>query len=301
MADEQRVSVIIPAYNEAEALGPVLDRIKALPGADQWEIIVVDDGSSDNTGEVAAAHGAKVIRHHYNLGNGASVRAGGSAATGDILVFLDADGQHPPEAIPRLLERMDDYDMAVGARTRESNVSRFRGLGNRALIAVAQYLVGRRIDDLTSGFRAVRKARFDEFAHLFPLRYSYPTTITLAMFSAGYFVTYVPVDEIARRTTGSSNIQPLRDGMRFLNIIFRIIVLFNPMKVFLPLAMLLFAVGTAMGAYDAILYVKLEQSTLLMLMLGAFCLFFGLLADQISHVRREMHALLKGRNARPPR
>jgi glycosyltransferase involved in cell wall biosynthesis len=294
MADSnQRISVVIPAYNEAESIGPLLDRVRALPGADGWEIIVVDDGSRDDTAQVAESHGARVVRHRYNLGNGASVKSGGNAATGDVLVFLDGDGQHPPEAIPRLLEKMDEYDMAVGARTRDSNVSRFRSLGNRALVAVAQYLAGRTIDDLTSGFRAVKKTRFDEFSHLFPLRYSYPTTITMAMFAAGYFVAYVPMDEIGRRTTGSSNIRPFQDGVRFLNIILRIVVLFNPMKVFLPLALALFGLGGSIGAFDAVVNGRVEESTLLLLILGAFCLFFGLLADQISHVRRELHSLMK--------
>ncbi len=290
---EQRISVIIPAYNEAESIGGVLERIQALEGAGAWEIVVVDDGSSDNTAAVAEEKGARVVRHTYNLGNGASVRAGGAAATGDILVFMDGDGQHPPEEIPKLLEHIPAYDMVVGARTKQSEVSRFRTLGNRGLTAVGQYLSGHRIGDLTSGFRAVKKSRFDEFAHLFPLRYSYPTTITLAMFGAGYFVKYVPLPSIKRREQGTSNIQPFRDGVRFLQIILRIVILFNPMKVFLPVSLILFGVGGVIALHDILRYWRLEESSLLTIILGAFCLLFGMVADQVSHTRRELHSLVK--------
>lgn len=293
------LSIIIPAYNEADFIGTVLDRIKALEGAADWEILVVDDGSSDETADVAKAHGARVIRHPYNLGNGASVKSGALAARGDWLLFLDGDGQHPPEEIPTLLAHANTYDMIVGARTAQSKVSRFRGVGNRVLIAVAQFLVQRKIDDLTSGFRAIRTERFLEFLHLLPQRYSYPTTITMAMFSAGYLVKYVPLSTIVRRQGGQSNIRPFKDGMRFINIMFRIIMLFNPHKVFLPIAAFFFALGFGVGLYDVIVHVKMEESTLLFLILSVFVFLFGLLADQIAHIRRELHQIMRAHEEKP--
>jgi glycosyltransferase involved in cell wall biosynthesis len=259
----------------------------------EYEILVVNDGSADDTARAAASAGARVISHPYNLGNGASVKTGAAAASGDVLVFLDADGQHPPEEIPRLLEHIGEYDMAVGARTHDSDVSRFRTVGNQMLIAVAQFLVGRRIDDLTSGFRAVKRECFEEFSHLFPQGYSYPTTITMALFSAGRFVKYVPMPSIGRRKGGVSNIQPFRDGLRFLFIMLRMIVLFNPFKVFLPLAGFFIVTGLANGLHDVWALHKITASSMLSLILGFFLLFFGIISDQLARTRRELHSILR--------
>lgn len=293
MTDNMTISVIIPAYKEAEGVGEVVRRVRALPGAETWEIIVVDDGSPDGTAQAAEAAGARVVRHTYNLGNGASVKSGGLAASGDVLVFLDADGQHPPEEIPRLLALMPEYDMVVGARTRDSDVSRFRRLGNTALIALAQFLLGRKVGDLTSGFRAVKRERFLDYVHLFPQRYSYPTTITMALFSAGHFVAYVPMDSIRRRQTGQSDIKPFKDGLRFINIMLRMIMLFNPLKVMLPASAVIFLTGLTMGTYDVLVKNKLQQADLLCLLLGSLLFFFGYLADQVAQIRRDLHSLIK--------
>ncbi|GFK94866.1 Undecaprenyl-phosphate 4-deoxy-4-formamido-L-arabinose transferase [Fundidesulfovibrio magnetotacticus] len=288
-----RVSIIIPAYNEAENIGGVVSRILSLEALRGYEVVVVDDGSADDTARAAEAAGARVVRHPYNLGNGASVKSGAAAANGDVFVFMDADGQHLPEDIPKLLEHVGDYDMVVGARTSESDVSRFRAFGNRVLIATAQFLVGRKIDDLTSGFRAVKRAAFEDFAHLFPQGYSYPTTITMALFSAGRFVKYVPLPTIRRRQGGASNIQPVRDGLRFLFIMLRMIMLFNPFKVFLPLAGLFLTLGLLNGLHDAWALQKITASSMLSLILGFFLLFFGIMTDQIARTRRELHAILR--------
>ena len=286
------VSIIIPAYNEAGNIGNVITAIHGRPELNGFEILVVDDGSTDGTAQAAEAAGAKVVRHPYNLGNGASVKSGAAASSGDVLVFMDADGQHLPEDIPKLLEPLGDYDMVVGARTSESDVSRFRTFGNRVLIATAQFLVGRKIDDLTSGFRAVKREAFEEFSHLFPQGYSYPTTITMALFSAGRFVKYVPLPSIRRRQGGSSNIQPVRDGLRFLFIMMRMIVLFNPFKVFLPLAGLFLCLGLFNGLHDALVLHKITASSMLSLILGFFLLFFGIMTDQVARTRRELHSIL---------
>ena len=287
-----RVSVIIPAYNEAGSIGDVVMRIKAQPDLSPSEIIVVDDGSSDDTAVRALEAGARVVRHPYNLGNGASVKSGAATATGDVLVFMDADGQHLPKDIGKLLAHLGQYDMVVGARTGDSDVSRFRAAGNRMLISVAQFLVGRKIDDLTSGFRAVKRECFEEFSHLFPQGYSYPTTITMALFSSGRFVKYVPLSSIRRRQGGTSNIQPFRDGLRFLFIMLRMIILFNPFKVFLPFAAFFLGVGLFNGLHDAWVLQKITASSMLALILGFFLLFFGVMTDQISRTRRELHSIL---------
>lgn len=288
MSVELKVSVVIPAYNEAEGVGDVVRRVKAVPGAKDWEIIVVDDGSTDGTAVAAEAAGAQVVRHAYNLGNGASVKSGGFTASGDILVFLDADGQHPPEDIPKLLQYLPEHDMVVGARTQDCDVSRFRRAGNAALISLAKFLLGRDVKDLTSGFRAVKQRCFFDYAHLFPQRYSYPTTITMALFSAGHFVKYVPMDNICRRQKGVSDIRPIKDGLRFVNIMLRMIMLFNPLKILLPSAMILFSLGFFMGIYDVFLKNRLEQADLLCLLLGVSLFFFGYLADQVACIRREL-------------
>lgn len=292
MAGQDKISVVIPAYNEAESIRDIVTEIRGLDGADKWEVIVVNDGSTDDTENAAREAGALVISHKYNLGNGASVKRGILASTGDVVVFMDADGQHPPSEIPNLLAHIDEYDMVVAARTRDSKVSRFRSIGNFALIQIAQFLSGHKIDDLTSGFRAMKADKLKEFVHLFPRRYSYPTTITLSMLSAGYFVLYVPMKSIKARAAGKSNIKPFQDGIRFINIMMRIIMLFNPQKVFLPIAAFFFISGTVLGVYDAFTKYRVEESTLLALLFGLFIFLFGMLADQVAHIRRELHTFL---------
>lgn len=278
------VSVIIPAFNEGEAIAEVVGAVLAQDAS--WEVIVVDDGSKDTTADVARRAGATVVVHPYNLGNGAAVKSGARAAKGRVLVYLDADGQHPPSSIPKLLDKIGPYDMVVGARTKDSKVSRFRGVGNWGLIKYARWITGHPILDLTSGFRAIKRERMLEFLHLLPQRYSYPTTITIAMFSAGYFVDYVPMPEIQRRATGTSGIKPFRDGFRFLHIIMRTTLLFSPTRVFGPPAVLLFLAGVALGAYQYRFTGGLRLGSGLLWMTGFMCLLLGLLSEQIAYLRR---------------
>jgi glycosyltransferase involved in cell wall biosynthesis len=206
------ISVVMPAKNEAETIGRVIASIQTqLPGA---EIIVVDDGSDDHTGQLAASAGANVIHHAYSLGNGGAIKAGARAAKGEIIVFMDADGQHDGTAIKRLLDKVDKgFDMAVGARTDSSQAGHGRRWANRIYNWFASYMTGQKIPDLTSGFRAVRAAKFREFLYLLPNGFSYPTTITMAFFRAGYQVAYVPFTAGSRK--GKSHINPIRDGIRF--------------------------------------------------------------------------------------
>jgi len=239
-----KISVIIPAKNEAGGLPRVLEGLRAvLEPRGSYEIVVVDDGSSDGTSEVATRGGARVVRHPYSMGNGAAVKAGMRAATGDVFVLMDADGQHAPEDVPALLDALAGYAMVVGARTKGTGTGGHRTLANSIYNALASYVVNRKVEDLTSGFRAMSGEHARRFIYLLPNTFSYPTTITLAFFRAGLPVRYVPI--AARARVGRSHIRIVRDGVRFLLIILRIATIFSPLKVFLPMSVAVFAVGLA--------------------------------------------------------
>lgn len=285
-----KVSVIVPALNEESTIGGVVSGILAIDPA--YEVIVVDDGSSDATARVAREAGAIVISHPYNLGNGASITAGSLAASGDVVVMIDADGQHPPACIPMLVEPIGEYDMVVGARTRKSKTSRRRSLGNFILNVIASWISGHPIKDLTSGFRAIKRRHLLEYLHLFPARYSYPTTITMAMIQGRHFVKYVPVDGIQRRHFGKSNIKPIADFIRFVNIMMRLLILFSPQKFFLPLSGLSLILGGSLGLYQLITHGGLFGSPQLLLLSAVYFFCFGLLAEQIAVIRR-----MVGKNA----
>lgn len=281
-----KVSVVIPAFNEEVMIVDVIQRIQKTNMA--AEIIVVDDCSSDKTADFAEAAGAMVIRQPYNRGNGAAIKAGGRRAKSEWIVFLDSDGQHPPEEISRLLSFTDRYDMVVGSRTAKSKVSRFRSLGNFFLIHFAQFLSGEEILDLTSGFRAVKRSVFMQFIHLFPNRYSYPTTITLACLRSGFFVKFVPVDSITHRKAGKSNIRPWRDGLKFLDIMIRITMLFNPQKIFTCIGGALLMGGFCMGAFQFVTRGGLMGASLILILSGLFTFLIGLVAQQVSNIRLEL-------------
>ncbi|MEW5728872.1 MAG: glycosyltransferase family 2 protein [Pseudomonadota bacterium] len=283
------VSIIVPAFNEGEAIGHVVRRILAVDPA--YEVIVVDDGSSDATAQEALAAGARVFRHPYNLGNGASVSTGALNATGDVVVMIDGDGQHPPEAIPDLLAHIGEYDMVVAARTQRSNTSKFRNFGNLMLNAIARWISGHPIKDLTSGFRAIKRVHLLEYVHLFPARYSYPTTITMAMIQGRHFVKYVPMDSIQKRETGTSNIRPLPDFMRFVNIMLRLLVMFSPQKFFLPVSGLFLVMGVLMGVYQLAAHGGIYGSSQLLLLSSLYFFCFGLLAEQLAALRRQKNEI----------
>lgn len=283
-AEAAAISIIIPALNEGATIGDVVRRIVAVDPS--YEVIVVDDGSEDNTAAVAASAGAKVIRHPYNLGNGASISSGSIAASGDVVVMIDADGQHPPEYIPVLLSFIGDYDMVVGARTSKSRTSRRRKFGNFMLNAIARWISGHPVLDLTSGFRAIKRVHLLEYLHLFPARYSYPTTITMAMLQGRHFVKYVPVDSIQRRHHGTSNIRPVRDFIRFVNIMMRLLVLFSPQKFFLPLSAFSLLAGFLLATHQLLTYGGIFGSSQLMLLSAVYFFCFGLLAEQLAALRR---------------
>ena len=282
----ESLSIILPAKNEAANLPPVLAELTALyPTA---EILVVDDGSTDRTGEVSRARGARVVRHPYSMGNGAAIKRGARAAHGDVIVFMDADGQHDASCIPGLLQKLDEgYDMVVGARDWDGQAGVSRGLANTFYNWLATRMTGFAVKDLTSGFRAVRAEKFREFLHLLPNGFSYPTTSTMAFFRSAYPVAYVPIP-VAKRI-GRSHIRPLRDGVRFLLIIFKIATLYSPLKLFVPTAVIFFLIGLAYYGWTFATQGRFTNMSVLLFSASVIVFLIGLVSEQITALtyRRE--------------
>ena len=279
------VSIIIPVYNEDRTLGDIIDRLKGL--SLEWEIIVIDDGSSDRSYEISKEKGVSVFRNPYNIGLGGCLKRGAREANGSILVFIDGDGQHPPEEIPKLLNDIDEYNMIVGTRN-FSQQHYHRGFGNIILCWVAKLITGRVIPDLTTGFRCVRRKDYLEFAHILPNGFSSATTITLAMLEGGFFVKFVPVSGVKPRIAGSSKIKLLSDGIFFTKTIIRIIMMFSPLKVFLPMSLIIGGIGVSMGICDIVSENNLQESSVLMVILSAITFSFGVVADYLSNIRRDI-------------
>ena len=274
-----RISLILPAKNEAEGLR------RTLPGLRQQfpeaELIVVNDGSTDDTAAVAAEFGATVLTSPYSMGNGAAIKRGARAARGEILVFLDADGQHAAGSLPALLAKLDEgYDMAVGARGWDGQASVGRGLANGLYNRLASWMTGHRVADLTSGCRAVRADKFREFLHLLPNGFSYPTTITMAFFRSAYPIAYVPIPVAPR--IGTSHIRPLRDGIRFLLIIFKIATLYSPLKLFVPAAAMFFLLGCANYVWTFLQEGRLTNGSTLLWSAAVIVFLIGLISEQIT-------------------
>jgi glycosyltransferase involved in cell wall biosynthesis len=284
LADPASVSIVIPAYNESESIADV---VTALRAAAPWrEIIVVDDASSDGTGEKAAAAGATVVRHPYNMGNGAAVKNGIRRATGEYVLIVDADGQHPPEEALRIVSRLGEYDLVIGARSRETQATQTRRAGNGALNWLASYLTGREIPDLTSGFRGARASGLREFLHLLPNGFSTPTTTTLAFMKAGYAVAFEPIH--ARQRSGQSKIRLARDGTKFLMIIFKIVTLFSPLRIFLPISAASFLLGVGYGIWNVVvMHSRIPNGSVLLILFAVVVFLVGLVSEQISALRFE--------------
>lgn len=274
-----RISIVLPAKNEAAALKTLLPRLRAAqPDA---EIIIVDDGSTDDTREICAAAGVQCLSSPYSMGNGAAIKRGARAASGDILVFMDGDGQHDPADIARLLERLaQGYDMVVGARDWSSQAGVGRGVANTIYNWLATRMTGHDVADLTSGFRAVRAERFREFLHLLPNGFSYPTTSTMAFFRSAYPVAYLPIK--AAQRVGKSHIKPLKDGVRFLLIIFKIATLYSPLKLFAPTAVVFFLLGLANYAWTFSHEGRLTNMSTLMWSAAVIIFLIGLVSEQIT-------------------
>jgi glycosyltransferase involved in cell wall biosynthesis len=284
VADPSTVSVIIPAFEEAGVIGRVVD---ALHGAATWkEVLVIDDGSSDQTSAEAASAGARVVRHPYNKGNGASVKTGIRNATGEYVVIVDGDGQHSAADALRLVTYLGEYDLVVGARTGSNQqASAARHLGNHLLNRLATYLTGRTIPDLTSGLRAARTSGLREFLHLLPNGFSTPATTTLAFVKAGYSVRFESISVSPRH--GKSKIKLMSDGAKFLMILLRVITIFSPLRIFLPIAGTFFIFGASYAAWTTVMYHDITDSAVLLLVLAVVIFLVGLVSEQISTMRSE--------------
>jgi len=277
------VSFIIPAFNE-EGVGEVVRELRRLHP--ESPVLVIDDGSADRTAEIAGGAGAEVIRHPYNKGNGAAVKTGLRHVRTERFVLMDADGQHPPADAARLIARLDDYDLVIGSRDASAETDWWRRLANRVYNGLASYLAGFPILDLTSGFRAARRKPMLEFLHLFPNGFSYPTTSTLSFLRAGYSVAFEPV-AMRFRAQGKSKIRLFRDGSRFLLIIVKVITLYSPLKVFLPLSLLFALIGTGYGLWAFWVSGRFANGALLAWMMATFVFLIGLISEQISALRME--------------
>ena len=276
-------SVIVPAFNEGVSIGPLVTELRSVAA---WhEVLVVDDGSRDETAARAAAAGARVIRHPYNKGNGASVKTALRQATGAFVLIIDADGQHRPADALRLVAQLDTYDLVVGARSVQTQATAFRRAGNAMLNWTASYLTTRPIPDLTSGFRAARRACILEFLHLLPNGFSTPTTTTLAFLKAGYSVHFETVE--AARRQGNSHIRLASDGVGFILILLKVITIFSPMRIFLPISAAAFVVGAAYAVWTIVTQSHVTNSSVLLILMSVLIFLVGLVSEQISSLRLE--------------
>ena len=283
MADASTTSVIVPALNEGAAIAAVVTALKT--GGAWHEVIVVDDGSSDDTGARAQDAGAIVVRHPYNKGNGAAVKSGVRRATGANVLIVDGDGQHRPGDAQRLVAKLGEYDLVIGARSSATQATAARRAGNAALNWLASYLTERQIPDLTSGFRAARRECLLEFLHLLPNGFSTPTTTTLAFLKAGYSVAFEPID--AEQRVGASKIKFARDGAKFFLILLKIVTIFSPLKVFVPVSVVTFVTGFLYALWTIWTQSHVTNSSVLLIMLAVVIFLVGLVSEQISALRFE--------------
>lgn len=279
-----KVSVILPTYNEAATIGDLVLKIKNLHP--DFEVIVINDGSSDNTDEVAENAGAHVYSHPYNIGNGAAIKSGIRVASGDVLVFMDADGQHDPADIAGLLKYMPDYDMVVGARSIRDQASVGRAIGNKLYNWLASYVAKFYIQDLTSGFRAIKSKIAKSFLYLIPNTYSYPTTLTLSVLRSGWSLKYIPI-KIRARSAGKSSIKLIRDGVRFFMIITKICTLYSPLRIFLPISFAILMTGFLYYMFTLITQGRFTNMSALLFTTSIVIFMMGLISEQICQMRYE--------------
>jgi glycosyltransferase involved in cell wall biosynthesis len=279
MIDTPHLSIVVPARNEAAGLRRLLPELASV--SNNAEILVVDDGSEDDTALVCETFGVTLLRHRYPMGNGAAIKTGARAARGGIILFMDADGQHRPEDIPRLLAKLDEgYDMVVGSRDDASHAGAHRGIANVLFNRFASWMVNHRVDDLTSGFRAVRAECFRRFLYLLPNSFSYPTTCTMSFFRTGLGVAYVPVSMPAR--IGKSHIRPIRDGIRFLLIILKVGTMYSPLKLFLPISAGFFATGLGYYIFTFVSYNRFTNMSALLFIAAILTFLIGIVSEQIT-------------------
>ncbi len=291
MNEQPFLSIIMPMYNEAEAIASVLAHLTAVLAHElpqvTYEVLVVDDGSSDGSAEAVSGCGLTAVRlyqHPYNIGNGAAVKTAIRHARGKHILLMDADGQHKPEDIPRLLKHIDRYDMVVGARTGESETAVHRDIANFIYNTFASYVCGRKIEDLTSGFRVIRAQIAKNLVYLLPNTFSYPTTMTLAVVRSGFSLKYVPI--VTTKRVGKSKIKILRDGSRFLMILFKIATLFSPLKIFVPASLFVFCLGFFYGLFKVlVLGVRYGPTSAMLMTIAGVIFLIGLVSEQVAYLR----------------
>lgn len=283
MSDARKpdVTVLMPAYNEEKSIGNTVRRVKELHP--DFEVLVIDDGSTDETMQVAMEAGANVWPHPYNIGNGAAIKSGLRVAKGEWIVMMDADGQHNPEDIGRLLEYKEQYDMVVGARTNKSQTSFHRDIANYLYNKFATYVTKFKINDLTSGFRLVRKSTAGQFIYLLPNTFSYPTTLTMSYLRSGRSIKYIPIE--VKKRVGSSKIRIIEDGIRFFLIISKIATLFSPFRIFLPISILLFLAGFGYYCFTFVAQGRFTNMSALLITTSIIVFMIGLVSEQISQLR----------------
>ncbi|GAB1259444.1 glycosyltransferase family 2 protein [Aurantivibrio plasticivorans] len=273
------VSIVIPAKNEASSIGDVVKGV--LEEVKGCQVMVVDDGSSDDTAMQARLAGADVVSHPYSLGNGAAIKTGARKASGQVLVFMDGDGQHRPKDIPVLLAEYEKgFSMIVGARSSRHQASLGRLLANTIYNKLSSWITGQKIKDLTSGFRVVNAKKFREFLHLLPNSFSYPTTSTMAFFRAGYSVSYCPIEVLQRE--GDSHINVWKDGLRFLLIIFKVGTLFSPLKLFMPISVSFFGMGFFYYMFTLFTEGRFTNMSALLFSTSVIVFLIGLVSEQIT-------------------
>ena len=282
--NKSEVSIIIPAYNEVQTIGDVIKRVKSL--YPDFEIIVINDGSTDDTVSVAKDAGAIVYSHPYNIGNGAAIKSGIRIASGDTLVLMDGDSQHDPQDIGKLLEFLPGFDMVVGARTKGHHSSWSRAMGNRMFNWLASYVAKFPIKDLTSGFRVVKSDIARSFLYLLPNTYSYPTTLTLSVLRSGRSLKYISIDTKLRKT-GKSKIKIFRDGVKFFMIITKICALYSPLRIFLPVSLLMFLIGIFNYLYTYFVMNRFTNMSALLLTTSIIIFMMGLISEQVTQMRFE--------------
>ncbi len=291
MTKEEKICIIMPAYNEADAIGEVLDKLIPMANEHSWEVIVIDDGSSDDTGKIAEERGAKVLTHSQNRGYGASLSSGVRATDADIVVFIDSDGQQDQNDIPRLLEHIDQCDMVVGARTKGSHIDLHRRPGKKILKWFADYLAKEKIPDINSGFRAFKRDVLLRYLHLMPQGFSFSTTSTFAMLKGNHQIKWIPIKTTKR--VGTSTVKQLKHGPETMMLMLRLTVLFDPLRVFLPVSGILILLAVVMTTLNLILYRRAIPASAVFLGISAVIIFMlGLLTDQVSAIRRERHERL---------
>lgn len=288
MDGKYKVSIVLPAFNEGDVIGRVLERLVPIASENGWEVLVVDDGSIDQTGEIARNCGVTVIGHPHNRGYGASLKTGLLGCKGDVVVIMDSDGQHDEQDITRLLEYIDNHDMVVGQRTKDSHSDVIRKPGKFILGKVANFLAGKKIPDINSGLRAYRKDLLLKLVHLMPDGFSFSTTSTVAYSCMNFRVKYVPI-KVGKRI-GTSTVSQVRHGFEAILLMLRLIVLFNPLKVFMPIAITSIATGLA---YQVFIFFKdgwhVHGGAIIAFTAGVQAFLFGLMIDQISAIRREKY------------